>query len=194
MKRPIDLAGFEARFNADPDPWNTFSARTEYLKRMAILRAAGTRRRATGLELAAGNGSNTLPLSRCVLRLDVCEGTRSGVDLILGEVGERSRIRVHHLVLPGRFPRQRYDLIVIAELLYYMPSADLLRMARDVSRSLAPGGRLILAHHHQAFADARAPGLEAERRFLAAISPPLQSSRCARTGRWQVSAWDRTLL
>ncbi len=58
MSRAISLAGFEATFRGNPDPWRTFTARDEMAKRRAILRALGPGPKGRVLELASGNGSN----------------------------------------------------------------------------------------------------------------------------------------
>lgn len=191
MTAPMDLAGFESRFRADPDPWKTFTSRREAIKRHQIMTAAGHRRWSRGLELGAGNGSNSQALLTCVLRLDICEGTTRGVELIRQSVAGCPRASVHQLVLPAPFPASRYDLIVIAEVLYYLSSWDLRALAQEISRTLVPGGRLILAHHHQKFADARQDGASVHNALQSALLAPLTPTLQVRTARWTLDRWDR---
>jgi protein-L-isoaspartate O-methyltransferase len=121
---PIDLAGFAAKFAGDDDPWRTFTARDEAVKRAAILHAIGHRPVGRVLELASGNGSNSAAIARMALRLDATEGTREGVDLTARAVAAWPRACASLLVLPGRPPRLVYDVIVIAEILYYLSARD----------------------------------------------------------------------
>ncbi len=81
MSRRIDLAGFDARFAADRDPWGTFVHRDEAVKRHAIVRALGPGPYARLLELGCGNGSNSIALAEHALRLDACDGTPSAARL-----------------------------------------------------------------------------------------------------------------
>ncbi|TVV73298.1 SAM-dependent methyltransferase [Sphingomonas solaris] len=151
--KPIDLDGFAAKFAADADPWRTFSNRDEAVKRRAILHALGPGPVGRVLELASGNGSNSVALAPRALRLDATEGTAEGVTLTAGALDGAGRARASLLRLPGRPPRTRYDAVVLAELLYYLSPGQMARVARDVAAWLRPGGVLVLAHHRIDFYD-----------------------------------------
>lgn len=189
--RAIDLQGFDAKFVADADPWRTFSDRDEARKRRAIVRGLGAAGRGRVLELAAGNGSNSVALARRALRLDATEGTASGTALIRRAVGDCPRIVVRRLVLPGRLPRTTYDAAVVAELLYYLSARDMARVARDVAAALPVGGALVLAHHRVDYPDfaQHAHGIHA--RFLAATGAAWRATNDNRTGRWRVQSYVR---
>jgi SAM-dependent methyltransferase len=185
---PINLAGFAAKFAGDDDPWRTFTARDEAVKRTAILRAIGDRPVGRVLELASGNGSNSAAIARKALRLDATEGTREGVDLTARAVAAWPRACASLLVLPGRPPRAVYDVIVIAEILYYLSARDMARVAREMAARLTPGGTIVLAHHRIDFYDfvQHAAGIHA--RFLADTGRCWTVRTARRTGRWVVIA------
>lgn len=189
--RPIDLAGFDAKFTTSDDPWATFTNRDEARKRRAIIRAVGGRRVGRILELAAGNGSNSAALAHLALRLDATEGTDSGVELITRAVGANPRIHVSRLVLPGRFPRRAYDAIVVAEILYYLTPRAMAELARSVAAALPAGGRLVLAHHRVDYPDFVQHAADIHRRFLAATGCRWRSCAGLRTGRWRVQSYAR---
>lgn len=192
-QRAIGLAGFEAKFAAHPDPWATFSARDEAIKRAAIARALGPGRKARVLELASGNGSNSRMLARRALYLHACEGTASGAALTRRALADAPHARVDRLRLPGRLPAARYDAVVIAELLYYLHPRALRELARDVHRVLAHRGRLVLAHHHIDFPDTAQPPARIHARFLAAIGAARWRHRHGRRNdRWRVDSWIAT--
>ena len=191
--RPIDLHGFDAKFTGDADPWRTFTNRDEARKRRAIVKGLGTGPIGRILELAAGNGSNSVALARMALRLDATEGAESGTELIRRAVGRDQRVRVSQLVLPGRFPAKEYDAIVVAEVLYYLSSQDMARVARDVATALSSGGRLVLAHHRVDYPDfvQHADGIH--HRFLSDTGVAWTPRRDVRTGRWRVQSYARRL-
>ncbi|MEG3124250.1 class I SAM-dependent methyltransferase [Sphingomonas sp. GB1N7] len=189
--KPIDLHGFDRKFAQDDDPWSTFSNLDEARKRHAILHGIGPAPVGRVLELAAGNGSNSVALARAALRLDATEGTRSGTELVRRAVGEDRRVRVRRLVLPGRFPGITYDAMVVAELLYYLSPAAMAKVARDTAAALPRGGRLVLAHHRVDYPDfvQHADGIH--RRFLAQTKARWAVANDVRTGRWQVQSYVR---
>lgn len=191
MTRAIGIEGFERAFRADADPWRTFTDRDEAVKRQAILHALRPGRIGRLLELGSGNGSNSAALAGRALRLDCCEGTEAGVELTGASVAGLPGVTVHRIVLPARVPRQRYDAVVVAELLYYLHPPAMARLARDVSAALRSGGLLVLAHHGLRFDDAAQPGEGIHARFLRDSRAGWRDVHATRTARWRVEALVR---
>lgn len=189
--KPIDLAGFDRKFTDNEDPWRTFSDRDEAYKRRAILHGLGPGPIGRVLEVAAGNGSNSVALARAALRLDTTEGTASGTALVRRAVGDDPRVRVTQLVLPGRFPGTIYDAVVVAEILYYLSPSAMAQVARDVAAHLQIGGRLVLAHHRVDYPDFVQHAHAIHDRFLAASGAAWRHGIDVRTGRWRVQSYVR---
>ncbi|MFK3891290.1 class I SAM-dependent methyltransferase [Sphingomonas sp. NPDC079357] len=186
--RPITLDGFDAKFAADDDPWSTFTGHDEVVKRRAILRAMGPGPWGRILEIAAGNGSNSVAIARRALRLDATEATASGTALVAKALAQRQRARAIRLAVPARLPRARYDIIVVAEVIYYLNERDMAQTARDVAAALRPGGTLVLAHHRVDYPDFAQHAANLQRAFLAATRRRWQVRVGRRTGRWIVLA------
>lgn len=191
MKPAIDLAGFEQKFRADPDPWDTWTDHDEAVKRAAVLHALGTGPAGRILELGSGNGSNSRALAQRALRLDACDGTGAGTALTRKALTDLPGAHAHRLVLPGRFPHPPYDAIVIAELLYYLSPRSMAAVARALAAALRPGGRLVLAHHRIAFDDAAQPPEGVHARFLSATGTGWSRTAERRTARWVAQGFVR---
>ncbi|MEM7729905.1 MAG: class I SAM-dependent methyltransferase [Pseudomonadota bacterium] len=185
MTAPIRIDGFEAVFAASDDPWGTYERQDEAVKRVAIARACG-RLRGRALELACGNGSNTRMLARRSLRLLALDGAEAAVAVARRRAGAPG-VRIEKAVLPRDTPRETFDLIVIAEVLYYLTPREIERLGRRLS--LAPGGRLVLAHHHVDFPDTSSRPAHVHDRLCAAMAGPLQRVFAQRTGRWRVEGF-----
>ncbi|MBB4154228.1 cyclopropane fatty-acyl-phospholipid synthase-like methyltransferase [Sphingomonas jinjuensis] len=190
--KPITLAGFERTFSNDSDPWRTFSDHDEATKRAAIRHAIGAGPHGRILELAAGNGSNSRMIAARALRLDATEATAAGTRLVgLALRNHSHRARAIRLAVPARFPRIRYDIIVIAELLYYLSPHAMRQMARDVASALRPGGQLVLAHHRIDFHDFAQHAAHLQQAFLDQTGREWNCKIVRRTGRWLVVACGR---
>ena len=184
--KTIDLAGFEAKFAVDDDPWCTWTNRDEAIKRAAILQALGPGPHGRVLELGAGNGSNSRPLAARALRLDATEATVEGTRLVERALAGRRRARALQLVVPAAAPRPTYDAIVVAELLYYLSPRDMASLARQVARRLRLGGILVLAHHRITFYDFVQDAAGIHERFLSQTGVTWRCRTIRRTGRWAV--------
>lgn len=191
MARPITLTGFDEKFRDDGDPWSTFTDADEAAKRRAILHAMGAGPWGRVLELGAGNGSNSAAIAPRALRLDATEATATGTALVADAIAGTTRARALRLAVPAPLPRARYDIVVVAELLYYLSPRDMAKTARDVASALRPGGRLVLAHHRVDFHDfaQHAHGIHA--RFLRRTNLPWTVRDVARTSRWSVEVAAR---
>lgn len=185
--RPITIAGFDAKFAADHDPWRTFEDSDEALKRGAILHAVGAGPWGRVLEIAAGNGSNSAAMAPRARRLDATEATGCGTKLVIKALRPyQGRARAIQLAVPARFPRVCYDTIVIAELVYYLSPRAMAQTARDVAVSLRAGGTLVLAHHRIDYPDFAQHAANIHHRFLAATGQSWRVRHVRSTGRWSV--------
>jgi len=186
--KPITLAEFDRRFAGDADPWSTFSNRDEAVKRRAILHAMGPGPCGRVLEVAAGNGSNSVAIAPRALRLDATEATDSGTMLVANALSGRIRARAIKLVVPNRLPRKCYDVAVVAEMLYYLSANDMARTARILAGALRPGAMLVLAHHRVDYPDFAQHSGQVQRAFLRAMKRRWRVRLVRRTGRWIVLA------
>lgn len=184
LKPSATLAHFEDVFLRSADPWQTRVSRAEMAKRDTVLALLGSRRHGRILELGCGNGSNSIALARRTISLDACDGAEMALKRAAALTDNIANVHLYHTTLPARFPSDRYDVVVIAELLYYLNDHCLACVMREIDRTLRPGGLLVLCHHHIQFADAtqRQSGLHT--RFSRKSRHGWVTSAFRRTARW----------
>ena len=186
----ITLAEFDARFRADADPWGTTRKRDEAVKREAILQALGAGRRGVVWELASGNGSNSAALARRALRLVATDGSPRAVELTAKALDTHPNAVAQEGCLPDGLPEGGVDAVVVAEVLYYLTSAQIAQLGRKLASTLRPRSRVVLAHHLTDFSDTASRPADCHAKLWRAL---LQSGRnldsartLTRTRRWRV--------
>ena len=161
---------FEALYERSPDPWNLTTSAYEVRKYAATLAALQGRRFTRGLEIGCAMGTLTLRLA------PACD-EYLGVDLVEPPlVDARARCahlpqaRFERMAVPDEWPGGRFDLIVLSEVLYFLPLAGLERLAARCVASLEPGGTLLLVNWLGPN-DGAMSGEAAAQCFLSALPP-----------------------
>ena len=137
---------FNALYTVDPDPWNFAASPYEQAKYTLTLNAMPKPRYRSAFEVGCSIGVLTgLLASRCdaVLAIDAAptplvEARRRCADL--------PGVRFEQMFVPEQWPDGVFELILLSEVVYYLSRKDVARLAARVTRSLAPGGSVILVH------------------------------------------------
>ena len=137
---------FEKLYERSADPWNLTTSAYEVSKYAVTLAALEGRHFVNGLEIGCAMGTLTQHLApECDAYL--------GVDLVEPPLVD-ARARCAHLpqarfekmAIPTEWPSTRFDLIVMSEVLYFLPPAELERLAARCASTLLPGGILLLVN------------------------------------------------
>ncbi len=138
---------FEARYAADPDPWDFETSAYEQAKYERTVAALGDRRYRRGFEAGCSIGVLTERLAeRCdeLLAVDIAQ---AAVDGARRRLAGRPNVRVERRTLPEQWPAGPFDLVVCSEVLYYWDRPTLEAALPAMTDSLAPGGRLVAVHY-----------------------------------------------
>ncbi|MGI4812924.1 MAG: SAM-dependent methyltransferase [Janthinobacterium lividum] len=137
---------FEQMFEKNDDPWHYRRRWYEQRKRaltLAMLPLAHYRR---AFEPACANGELTAALAdRCDALLS-CDASANAVRLARQRLAGQAHVVVEQRILPEDWPDGRFDLIVISEFAYYLPSTALARLLELACAALTDGGTLLACH------------------------------------------------
>ena len=151
---------FEQLYRQDADPWRVRQRWYEERKRALLLASLPQRRYRHAYEPGCGNGELTLELARrCdrVLAADLsAEALRLAQQRLL-DAGCGGNVVIAQHRLPQDWPRilpgaDKFDLIVLSEIAYYLSPEELARVVEHSIASLAPGGSIVLCHWRAPFA------------------------------------------
>ena len=167
---------FEALYAARPDPWRLATSDYERSKYAATLAALPRPRYRHGFEIGCALGILTAELGRRCDRLLAVEPVTAALDAARKRNAGQDHVRFAEMFVPAQWPEDRFDLVVLSEVIDYLGAADVETLARRISDSLDPGGDLVMVHW---VGKKRGPssGDESSDRFVAAAAGALSVLR-----------------
>jgi trans-aconitate methyltransferase len=149
MIRPtgsLDPSYFESVYAADLDPWKFASSAYESNKYALTLEALPMSRYASGFEIGCSIGVLTRQLAlRCDALLAIDAASAPLVEA-RRRCSALPNVRFEQMFVPTDWPSERFDLIVLSEVVYYLSAEDVDRLVARVATALIPQGTVILVH------------------------------------------------
>jgi len=158
-------AYFEALYAENPDPWDFESSQYEAEKYNATIAMLGGRRFANGLEIGCSIGVLTAQLAaHCdmLLAVDIVDSALAQAKTRCAGLGH---VRFQKIQVPRDWLHERFDLIVLSEVLYFLDPADIGKLAALVRGSLAADGVALLVNYTEAI-DEPCSGDDAAKIFI----------------------------
>ena len=172
-------------------PGGVASSDYEAGKYAASLAALPRPRYASALDVGCTIGVFTRALAgRCdrVLGLDV---SPTAVEAAVARCSDLPHVAIAAMQVPQQWPPGSFDLIVLSEILYYLPDGDLAALAERVAASLVPGGTLLLVHWTGADAG-RSAGDLAVALFEAGLGASVREVHRSRTADYRLDVLERS--
>lgn len=181
---------FEALYAARPDPWRLATSDYEHAKQAATLAALPRARYARAFEVGCALGLLTAELGRRCDALLAVEPVAAALDQARARNADQPHIRFEPLLVPGEWPSERFDLVVLSEVIDYLGADDVVALAGRVAASLDPGGDVVMVHW---VGKKRGPpsGDEASDRFIAAAGGALAVLRAERNADYRLDVLRR---
>lgn len=148
MSRPV-VPDFDAVYAADRDPWRVGTSSYERRKQQIVLAVLASPRYAHAWDPACGTGHLVAKLAGRCARVLATDTSAAAVALTKALCADRAEVVVGQLRLPaepGHRPVTGFDLVVLAEFLYYLGRADRGAALRVVARCSAPGAEVLAVH------------------------------------------------
>jgi len=145
-KEIIGKTYFDAMYAASEDPWNFAGSPYEQEKYQHTITALAGRQFENGIEIGCSIGILTDLLSancKHLLGVDISE---QPIAKAKEHFKDRQGVEFAVLEIPLQFPNQRFDLIVLSEVAYYLSKEDLTLTKELIMESLTEGGTLCLVH------------------------------------------------
>jgi predicted TPR repeat methyltransferase len=139
-------AYFDQIYASDHDPWGYEQRWYEERKRQICLSVLLQPHYASALEIGCSNGVFSEVLGLRCSQLLCLDGHAKAIELASKRLAAYPHIQVQQAWIPEQLPTQRFDLIVISEILYYLDLQQLHRLLHWLDQHLAASGTLLCCH------------------------------------------------
>lgn len=143
---PNELGYFDVLYHNNDDPWGYEKRWYEARKRQICLSLLMKEQYQHGLEIGCSNGVFSQQLAERCQRLTCLDANAQAIQLAQKKLGHLTHVDLQQHCIPHQFPEQKYDLIVISEILYYLSEAELRQCMAQVQQALTSDGVVLCCH------------------------------------------------
>lgn len=190
MRRSHGPDHFTRLYDLSSDPWNMTSSAYERAKYRHTIGTLGNRHFPLGLEVGCSIGVLTKLLAgRCneLLAVDIIDAP---LTLARARCADLAHVRFARMQVPGDWPGETFDLIVLSELLYFLAPEDVERCARHVDGSTRQNSIVLLVNWLGQSNDP-CTGDEAAEIFIASLGNAFHIEHAYRAERYRIDRLAR---
>ncbi|MGH3094503.1 MAG: class I SAM-dependent DNA methyltransferase [Streptosporangiales bacterium] len=148
-REPVSVldAYFDHLYADSDDPWGIETRWYEQRKRALTLASLPEARFRSAFEPGCSTGVLTRALAERCDRLLATDIAGRPLHLARKRLSGCSQVRVERMAVPYEWPEgERFDLIVLSELGYYLDRDAVVRLMKLTAESLDPGGTVVACH------------------------------------------------
>ena len=190
---PVSLSPsyFDMVYGANPDPWNFVSSPYEAAKYAATLAALPRAKYGAAFEAGCSIGVFTAQLARRCDSLLAIDLSPQALVAARERCQELSNIVFEQRQLPKEFPAGQFDLIVVAEIGYYLVTEDLRTLCGQIVAGLTPGGHALLVHWTPPVHDYPLTGDEVHETFIREAAGKVRLLHGERAEKYRLDLFER---
>ncbi|WP_313073105.1 SAM-dependent methyltransferase [Melaminivora sp.] len=180
---------FAALYAHSPDPWAMEGSWYEERKRALLLASLPEARYRHAFEPGCGAGLLTAALAPRCDRLLASDCAAQALVAARQRLADQPHVAFAQLALPGPWPREAFDLVVLSELLYYLAPEALEEILAGMQQSLPARTTLVACHFRHAIAGCALSGAAVHARLHEALGWPRAVS--VRDADFVLDVWAR---
>lgn len=191
MKKSLQPEYFEKVYEANNDPWDFASSEYEAEKYAATLDALPKKKYDSAFEIGCSIGVLTERLAkRCggLLAVDVSEKA-------LAQAKKRcesfKNIRFEKMDIAKKFPDEKFDLILVSEVGYYLSKEDWHDLMQKISEHLTAKAQVGLVHWTPLVADYPQTGDEIHDSFAEFAKGKFKHSESKSEDKYRLDVWEK---
>lgn len=137
---------FQRLYDASPDPWRMRTSAYEAAKYWRTITALDDRRFRSGFEVGCSIGVLTGMLAAHCDKLLAIDIVEAPLRTARTACANQPWVCFERMRVPTEWPNDRFDLIVLSEVLYFLSRSDIAVVAEHVADTLEPDGVALLVN------------------------------------------------
>lgn len=182
---------FEGVYNANEDPWNFTTSEYETKKYAATIAALPQENYDSAFEIGCSIGILTAQLAERCRQLFAVDVNDKALNQARRRCKNLSNVRLGKMRIPHEFPDEKFDLIVVSEVGYYLNVEDWKRAQEKIVLHLKSGGSVVLVHWTHFVADYPQTGDAVHDLFAEWSAGELKLLDSSRTDDYRLDVWEK---
>lgn len=184
---------FDDVYRANEDPWAFTTSPYERAKYEATIAALPQERYASAFEIGCSIGVLSEMLAGRCDRLLSVDASELPLKTARQRLATYGHVTVEQMSIPAQFPDDRFDLMLLSEVGYYLVMEDLLRTRQLMLDHAQPGGYLLLVHWTPVVPDYPLTGDQVHEQFMSVLGDgqPLIHRLNQRTEKYRLDLFQK---
>lgn len=182
---------FEDVYNANDDPWDFETSGYEAAKYAATLEALPRFAYDSAFEIGCSIGVLTEKLAARCERLFAIDVNEKALAQAQQRCANLPQVHLQKMQIPDEFPAEKFDLIIVSEVGYYLSVEDWKTAQEKILTHLNPNGNVVLVHWTHFVHDYPQTGDEVHESFTATADGRLTHLKTSRTADYRLDVWEK---
>ena len=191
-KETLSADYFTQIYAAKDDPWNFESSPYEAQKYNATIDALCNNHYRKALEIGCSIGVLTNMLAEKCLHLLATDIAEKALDFAKIRCGDLKNVTFKKLSFPHEVPDDRFDLIIISEVAYYLSEEDWKFAIHKLYDMLPENGEIVLVHWLPKVPDYPQTGDEVHLSFKKEMESKMKNIFKTRTDKYRIDVWRKS--
>lgn len=190
-KKSLDEKYFADVYAANDDPWDFATSEYEAKKYAATIESLPRKKYKNVFEIGCSIGALTEKLTaKCekILAVDVSE---KALAQAIERCAKLSNITFRKMSVPREFPAEKFDLILISEVGYYLAPEDWQTAMNKAFAHLTENGQIALVHWLPTVHDYPQTGDEVHDSFAEFAAGKMQNLHRSREENYRIDVWEK---
>lgn len=190
-KESLTSEYFDKVYAANDDPWNFQSSEYEAEKYSSTIEALPEEKYNKALEIGCSIGVLTKLLAEKCSQLLATDVSAKALEQAKERCNDLNNVEFQILSFPQDLPDEKFDLIVVSEVAYYLAPEDWKSAIEKMQKILNKNGEIILVHWLPEVHDYPQTGDEVHHTFSNEVGAEMKNIFTSRAEKYRIDIWKK---